>query len=87
MVAFLADDISEWAGSRSRIFLKTRLPAGCVIPVAFDKAKLDVLSKGKVLTIRVAASDNGQPASFGVSLKGFSSELARTVALSGEQAR
>lgn len=57
---------------------------GCLVPVAFDTAMLEGLKAGIALKISGVAADTGQPVEFGVSLKGFSSALARTAQLSAE---
>jgi invasion protein IalB len=60
---------------------RTCLPAGCLVPLAFDKETLAALRKGKSLKVG-ATAHSGQEAMFGISLNGFSGALDRTVVLS-----
>lgn len=59
----------------------TCLPAGCLVPLAFDAATVAVLKAGAALGITVTANDSGQELAFSVSLSGFASALARVAEL------
>jgi len=59
---------------------RTCLPAGCIVPIAFDGAMLGALKAGTALKI-AATADGGNPANFSVSLKGFSKAIDRVAAL------
>lgn len=54
----------------------TCLPAGCLVPVNFDAAKSDALSKGKQLTVLAKAID-GNDIKLNVPLDGFAAALKR----------
>jgi invasion protein IalB len=59
---------------------RTCLPAGCLVPVAFDARILAALRKGTQLKVK-AAADGGKETSFTISLKGFPNAFDRTAAL------
>lgn len=58
------------------IGFSTCLPAGCVVPVSFDAAKTDALSKGKQLTVLAKAMD-GNDIKLNVPLDGFAAASKR----------
>lgn len=60
---------------------RTCLPAGCVVPLAFDAAAAKVLRAGKALKLTVIRSDNNEPFALSISLDGFGSAMDRTSAL------
>jgi invasion protein IalB len=55
----------------------TCLPAGCLVPLTADRALLEGLKAGDVMTVTAAAFDTGQPLDFSLSLNGFSAALKR----------
>lgn len=59
---------------------KTCLPAGCVIPLAFDAALTANLRRGTTLKA-VATADGGEASPFSISLQGFGTALDRIIAL------
>ena len=64
----------------SPLHFRTCLPAGCVVPINWNKASVDALRTAK--TVKAAAvSDNGQPAPFTISMAGFASALDRAIEL------
>jgi invasion protein IalB len=60
---------------------RTCVPAGCVVPLAFDAAMVKALRAGKALKLTVVRSDNNEPLALAVSLDGFGPALDRTSAL------
>ena len=60
---------------------RTCLPAGCVVQVSFDDARIAALRKATALKIKVVA-DGGNETPLTVSLKGFSAALDRVAELS-----
>ncbi len=67
-------------GSGPALRFRTCLPVGCLVSLSFDPTTVARLRDGATLTVR-ATADGGQGAAFKISLSGFSSALARTVAL------
>lgn len=65
----------------SALPFSTCLPAGCLVPLAFDGNMLAAMRKGTALNISAAASGTNQPVRLRVSLAGFSAALDRTAAL------
>ncbi len=63
----------------SRSF-STCLPAGCLVPLAFDPETAAALRSGKVLKVN-ATADGGDDLVLSVSLKGFSSAYDRVLSL------
>lgn len=61
---------------------RTCLPAGCLVPIAFDAPAIVALRAGAVLKVK-AMADGGNAADFSVSLKGFGTALDRVVVLAG----
>lgn len=59
---------------------KTCLPAGCIVPMSFDKAIFDAMRKGTSLKLAAVSIDN-QNIPFAVSLKGFGAAFDRAGAL------
>lgn len=59
---------------------KTCFPAGCVVPINFDKSTLDALRKGAALKLAAVSVDN-QNIPFTVSLKGFGAAFDRASVL------
>ena len=60
---------------------RTCLPAGCVVPLLFDRATLDLLDAGKTLNVTAKSSGDEKEIALGISLNGFSTGLARTRSL------
>ncbi len=60
---------------------RTALPLGCVVEIEIDALRLALLKSGKVLHVHAIVADNGNPVSFGISLNGFSTALARAEAV------
>ena len=69
-------------GSFQTLHVRTCLPVGCLVPLAFDTAAIASLRKGTTLHVRAAAAEGGREASFKISLNGFGSALDRTIELS-----
>lgn len=61
----------------------TCLPAGCLVPLAFNADAVTAMRVGKALKAKAAANGSGQEVNFSISLSGFTSALARAAALSG----
>lgn len=61
----------------------TCLPAGCLVPLAFDGETISALRNGTALTIGAVASGSAQEIALSVSLGGFGSALARVADLGG----
>lgn len=59
----------------------TCLPAGCVVPLAFNQDAVTAMRSGTALKVKVAANDSGQEVNFSISLSGFTSALARAAEL------
>lgn len=59
----------------------TCLPAGCLVPLAFDAATVSALRAGGALALTAAANDAGREVSFSISLAGFTSALNRIAQL------
>ena len=57
------------------------LPAGCMVPFAFEGETLAQMKSGQQMKITTRAFEGGQPLAFTVSLKGFAAGLARLQAL------
>ncbi len=68
---------------RDPLRFSTCLPAGCLVPLAFDAATVTALKAGKALGVTVTANDSGQGLAFSISLTGFSPALARLADLAG----
>ena len=68
-------------GPLLNLYFKTCLPVGCIVPANFDAPMVSALRAGAEATLRPVGADSGQEAALKVSLKGFSSALARTAAL------
>jgi len=60
---------------------RTALPVGCVVELEIDALRLALLKSGKTLHVHAIIADNGNPVSFGISLNGFSTALARAEAV------
>lgn len=58
----------------------TCLPAGCLVPVAFDAATIKLMREGEALKLKAASLDE-QEVLFTISLKGFTSALDRQASL------
>ncbi|MGE0503563.1 MAG: invasion associated locus B family protein [Rhizobiaceae bacterium] len=63
----------------------TCVPAGCVVPLAFDADAVKRLSAGTKLGVAATANEGGQDVAFSVSLSGFTSALARAAELTRAQ--
>lgn len=61
----------------------TCLPAGCIVPLAFDAATVTALRAGTSASVSVTANDSGQELAFSISLNGFASALDRVAGLNG----
>lgn len=59
----------------------TCLPAGCLVPLAFDAGTVSALRAGSALALTAAANDTGQEVSFSISLTGFTAALNRIAQL------
>jgi len=59
----------------------TCLPAGCVVPVAFNAATVKALRSATALKLATTASDTPDRLEFAVSLKGFAGALDRAKTL------
>lgn len=68
------------AAASPTLRVRTCLPAGCIVPVAFDAKSIADLKTGTTLTVK-ATGDNAGEVAFKVSLKGFASAFDRTAAL------
>lgn len=60
--------------------VRTCLPAGCVVPLDFDAAKLKALTSAATLKVK-AQADGGPERVFSISLKGFADATQRLDAL------
>lgn len=60
---------------------RTCLPAGCVVPIAFDQAILEALRAGATLNLAAKSSASNEDVGLGVSLHGFSAALDRVKVL------
>jgi len=74
--------IDEQPAMAPRCF-KTCLPAGCIVPLAFDQARLDMLRAGTTLKVTVKSSGTGQDVALSISLRGLSAGLDRVRTLAG----
>lgn len=61
----------------------TCLPAGCLVPLTFNKDVVTAMRAGTQLKVKATANDTGQEISVAISLAGFSSALARAAELGG----
>lgn len=75
----VALQVDEGAGTGPLTY-RTCLPAGCLVPLAFDGGMVGALRAGTALKV-AAIADGGKPANFSVSLKGFSKALDRVASL------
>ena len=71
------------AAPREPLRFSTCLPAGCLVPLAFDAATVTAFRAGTALSVTVIANDSGQEAVFSISLSGFTSALNRIAELNG----
>lgn len=78
-VRFQVDDGNSVINSSVR----TCVPGGCIVPVAFDKTTVAALRAGKRLKLFVTSAANGEPTidNMVVQLNGFSNALNRLSAL------
>ncbi len=67
--------------AQTKMPFKTCFAVGCLVPVNWEKTFVDRLKANKALKISAVASDTQQPVSFTVSLRGFSSAIARAAEL------
>ena len=67
--------------AQTKMPFKTCFAVGCLVPVNWDKSFVDRLKANKALKITAVAADTQQPVNFTVSLRGFSSAIARAAAL------
>ncbi|MEO9337800.1 invasion associated locus B family protein [Mesorhizobium sp. SB112] len=77
-VSITVDEAADAISLRFR----TCLPVGCVVALELKENLVAAMRNGTSLQITATPSENDQPVSFSVSLKGFSSALDRTLALS-----
>ncbi|MDD9332945.1 MAG: invasion associated locus B family protein, partial [Bartonella sp.] len=63
--------------------IRTCIPAGCIVPIDFDKSYVAALRSGKKLNLAMTVSTPGEPAlnDLFVQLTGFSDALNRFIAL------
>lgn len=69
-------------GATMPMSFSTCAPIGCLVTLSFDAATVGALKKGTTLIVKATAAESGQEASFKIPLRGFSSALDRTAALS-----
>jgi invasion protein IalB len=67
--------------AQTKMPFKTCFAVGCLVPVNWEKTFVDRLKANKALKISAVASDTLQPVNFTVSLRGFSSAIARAAEL------
>lgn len=65
------------AAPREPLRFSTCLPAGCLVPLAFDTASVTALRVGTALRVTATTSDSTQEVAFSISLSGFTSALDR----------
>jgi invasion protein IalB len=63
------------------LHFSTCLPQGCLLPVSFQTATVDVLKKGKTLTVASLNLNSGEVVTFKISLEGFAAASARIAEL------
>jgi invasion protein IalB len=63
------------------LHFSTCLPQGCLLPVSFQMATVDVLKKGKTLTVASLNLNSGEVVTFKISLEGFAAASARIAEL------
>jgi invasion protein IalB len=78
-VTLQIDDEAALAPLRFR----TCLPAGCLVPLSFDRDRVSALGKGTVLKLKATAAETNQELVLTVSLKGFAAALDRIKTLAG----
>lgn len=61
----------------------TCVPAGCLVPVIFDSNLVSALGSSNALAIGATANDSGEDVALAVSMRGFTSALARLAQLTG----
>lgn len=61
----------------------TCLPAGCLVPLSFAADTVAAFRNGTALGLKATANDTGQEVAFSISLRGFTSALARLSELLG----
>src|SRR5690606_5693366 len=76
-VALAVDETTAVPAGR----FSTCLPAGCMVPLAFDSPTLTTLREGEALNVKATAEDSGREVAFSVSLAGFASALRRAAEL------
>lgn len=62
----------------------TCLPAGCLVPLAFDAATVLALREAPTLSATVVANDGGDELVLQISLSGFASAFDRVTELTGD---
>jgi invasion protein IalB len=67
--------------AQTKMAFKTCFAVGCLVPVSWEKTFVDRLKANKTLKISAVASDTQQPVNFTVSMRGFSSAIARAAEL------
>lgn len=70
----------DTAAAASPLPIRTCVPIGCLVSLAFDAKFVAALRKGTSLKVN-AVADGGKAANFSISLKGFPAALDRTAAL------
>lgn len=71
------DDQDLGQGAR----FSTCVPAGCLVPVSFPAMATDALKKGTSLVVTANPDGGGEPATFTVSLAGFTAAMNRVAEL------
>lgn len=69
------------SGPLVSVGFSTCLPAGCLVPLAFDHNAITAMRAGTALKAKAAANGGGQDVNFSISLSGFTSALARATQL------
>lgn len=59
----------------------TCVPAGCLVPVSFPTVATEALKKGQKFIVTAAPDNGGEPATFTVSLNGFTAAMNRVAEL------
>jgi invasion protein IalB len=60
-----------------RLHFSTGTPAGCLLPVSFQRATTDAMKKGKMLTVASLNLSSGEVVAFNISPEGFTAAAAR----------
>jgi invasion protein IalB len=82
----LSDGITlglDHAAPFQRLHFTTCLPAGCLVPLAFDANLISAIGSSTALAIKATANDSGEEVALSVSMSGFTSALTRLTELTG----